>query len=67
MHMHCHLKQVVDDYGPMFGFWLFSFEIYNGVLECQLLKRFVRDNYVYSYEFPQQFQEDFKTVVLLMC
>ncbi len=23
MHMHCHLKSVLLDYGPVFAFWLF--------------------------------------------
>ena len=32
MHVHCHLKEVLLDYGPVYGFWLFSFERMNGVL-----------------------------------
>lgn len=28
MHMHCHLKDCILDYGPLHGFWLFSFERY---------------------------------------
>ena len=32
MHLHCHLHSVLLDYGPVFGFWLFSFERYNGRL-----------------------------------
>ena len=30
LHLHCHLQKVLMDYGPVFGFWLFSFERYNG-------------------------------------
>ncbi len=26
MHMHCHLKSVLLDYGPVFAFWLCSYE-----------------------------------------
>ena len=72
MHMHCHLRQVVDDYGPIFGIWLFSFEQYNESLssqthnnraiEYQLLSRFVQDNFVHSYNFPQLFHDDFQSV-----
>ena len=72
MHMHGHLKEVIEDYGPVFGFWLFSYERYNGILgnqshnnrdiEYQLLNRFVRDNLVYAFEFPHEFQEDFRNV-----
>ena len=35
MHMNAHLKNAVEDYGPVFGFWLFSFEQYNGILGHQ--------------------------------
>lgn len=53
MHLHCHLKDCVLDYGPLYSFWLFSFERYNGLLgsfpnnnrtiERQLFSRFERD------------------------
>ena len=33
MHMHCYLADCVRDFGPIYGFWLFSFERYNGLLE----------------------------------
>ena len=33
MHMVCHLKDLILDYGPVTGFWCFSFERYNGILE----------------------------------
>ena len=33
MHLHCHLKQSLFDYGPIHNFWLFSYERYNGILE----------------------------------
>ena len=33
LHMHCHLKECILDVGPLFSFWCFSFERYNGVLE----------------------------------
>lgn len=35
MHMHCHLKSVLFDYGSVYSFWLFSYERYNGILEHQ--------------------------------
>ena len=31
MHLHCHLRSVLLDYGPVFGFWLFSFERTNRI------------------------------------
>ncbi|OAD68012.1 hypothetical protein PHYBLDRAFT_163549 [Phycomyces blakesleeanus NRRL 1555(-)] len=33
MHLHLHLKEMIEDFGPIYGFWLFSFERYNGVLK----------------------------------
>ncbi len=32
MHLHCHIRSCVEDYGPSHGFWLFAFERYNGIL-----------------------------------
>ena len=32
MHMHTHLVECIMDYGPVYAFWLFSFERYNGIL-----------------------------------
>ena len=31
MHLHCHLPECIDDYGPVHSFWLFFFERYNGL------------------------------------
>ncbi|OAD75695.1 hypothetical protein PHYBLDRAFT_166923 [Phycomyces blakesleeanus NRRL 1555(-)] len=33
MHLHLHLKEMIEDFGLIYGFWLFSFEHYNGVLK----------------------------------
>ena len=33
LHMACHLKDSMLDYGPLPAFWCFSFERYNGILE----------------------------------
>ena len=32
MHLHGHLKDVIEDYGPLHCFWLFSYERFNGIL-----------------------------------
>ena len=72
MHMHGHLKDILEDFGPVYAFWCFSFERYNGILgsqpnnnrniEPQLMSRFLRDNFAYSFNFPTQFHEDFSPV-----
>ena len=51
MHFHLHIKECVENYGSMYGFWLFSFERYDGILgsfqadnrevEVQLMRRFL--------------------------
>ena len=53
MHMHAHLTNCILDYGPIYSFWLFSFERYNGILgdyytnnksiELQVMRKFTRD------------------------
>jgi hypothetical protein len=59
MHMHCHLSQCVLDYGPVYTFWVFNFERYNGhignmrnnyskSIEMQLMRGFLRDSFVHS-------------------
>ena len=55
MHLHCHLVECVHDYGPIFGFWLFSFARYNGNfpnnqkhIEIQLMQRFETEMQLYS-------------------
>ena len=32
MHLHLHLKDCIKNFGPVYGFWAFSFERYNGIL-----------------------------------
>ena len=62
MHMHLHLKDSIVDYGPVYAFWLFSYERYNGILgavptnnravETQLMKRFVCDQQLRDEALP---------------
>lgn len=62
MHMHLHLKDSIMDYGPVYAFWLFSYERYNGILgsvptnnktiEPQLMKRFVCDQQLRNEALP---------------
>ena len=62
-HMHCHLKDSVIDYGPVYSFWLFSFERFNCLLgsiptnsEPPLRKRFVCDQQLHSNELISELQ-----------
>ena len=57
-HLHLHLQNVFKDYGPCYGYWLFSFERYNGMLgryhtnqlsiEIQLMRRFIENMHIKS-------------------
>lgn len=66
MHMHCHLKDVLlDFFGPAYGFWLFSYERYNGILqhqptsncciEIQVTRCFIYDNTAFALQPPSEF------------
>ena len=69
MHMHCHLRACIIDYGPLHGFCLYAFERYNGILgsmptnnrsiEIQLMARFIRESQVLSASLPELFRDDF--------
>lgn len=75
MHLHGHLRDVFLDYGPAQEFWLFSFERYNGMLgnqptnnrsiESQLMKRFLSDTCAYSFQYPEEFSEELRSLIVL--
>ena len=56
LHMHLHLKECLLDFGPVYSFWCFSFERYNGILgsyqtnnnmiEPQIMGKFLRDQQI---------------------
>ena len=75
MHMHAHLKEDILNFGPVYEYWLFSFERYNGILgnqptnnrlaEPQIMQRFIGDNSAYSFTFPDEFKEEFGSLCIL--
>ena len=58
MHLHLHLPECFQDYGPCYSFWLFSFERYNVILgryhtnhrsiEIQLMQKFMENMHMKS-------------------
>ena len=75
MHLHGHIIECVKDYGPIYSFWLFSFERYNGILgnyptnkrntSEQLTRRFIREAEYYQLKMPEMFKDHFvKTLPL---
>ena len=69
IHLHCHLRECIIDYGPVYVFWLFGFERLNGVMgsyhtDCwiisvRLTRRFL-DSVIYApNNWPQEFASNF--------
>ena len=73
MHMSCHLRECLLDYGPTNHFWLFAFERFNGILgqlpnnnrsiEVQMMKRFLSDTEIMRMSIPDQFRDDLQQLV----
>ena len=69
MHMHTHLLDCILDYGPVYAFWLFSFERYNGYLgsypsskrniEVQMCRRFIEGQVLKNIPKPSMFNDEF--------
>lgn len=76
MHLHLHLKQCILDYGPVYSFWLFSFERFNGILgafqtnnrsvEIQIMRKFLQKHELRDIPLPERFQETFQPVFQLL-
>ena len=62
MHLHLHLKECLNDYGPLYSFWCYAFERYNGmlgrfptnqkVIEPQLMRKCLLMQELHSQSFP---------------
>ena len=73
MHPHCHLRDIIVDHGPIYSFWCFSFERYNGImgsvstnkrsLELQLMRKLVLSQSLESLQLPQQYTGQFQHLV----
>ena len=74
MHLHLHLKDSIKDYGPVYSFWCFAFERFNGVLgshhtnnvriEPQIMRRFFNQQAVQNLGIPIEFS-NFKELLPL--
>ena len=64
MHLHLHLKECLQNYGPVHGFWCYGFERLNGQLgkyhtsnqsiEVQLMRKFLREIEVQALNPPDE-------------
>ena len=69
MHLHIHLRECVENYGSIYGFWLFSFERFNGILgsyhtndktvEIQIMRKFMTSGALANmqYSLPAQYSD----------
>ncbi|EDO31067.1 predicted protein [Nematostella vectensis] len=72
MHLSCHLGDCVKDYGPVYGFWCFSFERFNGIMGnyhknnhnigVQFMRKFTRDTRLHAMPFPDNCKEMFSVL-----
>ena len=73
MHLHGHLKECILDFGPIYAFWLFSFERLNGVLgsyhtnchdiSVQLMRRYISNDYHNVYNWPTEYKDQFSSLL----
>ena len=72
MHLHVHIKDCILDYGPIYSFWLLSFEKYNGKIgslptnkrniESQIMGQFYCQNLILCLDKPQQYKGYFADI-----
>ena len=72
MHLHAHLRECIMQFGSVYGFWLFSFERYNGILtsynsngkeiEIHLMREFLAHNELVSagWKLSDRFRKQFR-------
>ncbi len=78
-HMTCHLRECVEDFGPVHSYWLFAFERINGYLgdyqtnfkgiEVTLMRKFLADRELATKAMglPESFYESCSIPVAKMC
>ena len=64
MHLHLHLNDCILDYGPVYSYWCFAFERYNGMLgsyptnsrqiEPQIMNIYIQQRQIHGVQIPQQ-------------
>ena len=73
LHLHGHLYECMKDYGPVYAFWLFSFERCNGILggyhtnsrniSIQLMRKFLDSKSYAPCNWPIAYKDDFYPVL----
>ena len=60
MHLHMHLKDCVENFGPVYAFWCFGFERFNGILGS-----FHVNNHSISIQFMRKYISGFDSMSAL--
>ena len=73
LQLHCHLKECMEDFGPVYAFWLFSFERLNGTLgnyhtnnhdiSLQLMRKYLNETEYASQNWPQEYKDKFLSLL----
>lgn len=72
MHLHGHLVECIEDFGPVYAFWCFSYELMNGILgsypvnnhhnkiiSIQLTIRFLYSKAYAPSRWPKKYVEEY--------
>ena len=72
MHLHAHIRECIEDYGPTPGFWLVTFECYNGILgrqpnnnhspEIQIMRCFTQESDLFRLQPSTELQDHFSSM-----
>ncbi|OAD72417.1 hypothetical protein PHYBLDRAFT_169546 [Phycomyces blakesleeanus NRRL 1555(-)] len=60
MHLHLYLCETIRDFGPVYGYWLFGFEQYNGLLKNVNTNRKDSFEVTYMNSFVQDTFKDYQ-------
>ena len=73
LHLHCHLRECIIDYGPVYAFWLFSDEPLNGILgnfhtnnhdiALQLMRKYLIEIDTAPHNWPSEYRDDFMDLI----
>lgn len=73
IHLHGHIKDCIRDFGPVYAFWLFSFERLNGILgsyhtnnhdiSLQLMRRFMVSHDYGISNWPEEYKSEFVPLI----
>lgn len=77
LHLHGHLKECILDFGPVYSFWLFSYERMNGVLgslhtnchdlSLQIMRRYMSCQRVSPAHWPPEFKHQIASLLYGHC